>query len=176
MEYDFDLAFEILTSWFEMIEDDSGWIAREIILGDEARSKVPQEFQVQNPNIANPPTLLLAFSEMLSRAIEKIGDFDEVNNEQVMFNGKLSNFVTNNLEANSDLLTEYAKKIYPKLLRHYNWFKESQAGFIDEYAEIFQDEGIWDKIHKSEVYRWVGRTFTHCLPSGMDDYPRAATT
>ncbi|CAI1997081.1 hypothetical protein SEUBUCD646_0G02370 [Saccharomyces eubayanus] len=173
MEYDFDLAFEILTSWFEMIEDDSGWIAREIILGDEARSKVPQEFQVQNPNIANPPTLLLAFSEMLSRAIEKIGDFDDVNNEQVMFNGKLSNFVTNNLEANSDLLTEYAKKIYPKLLRHYNWFKESQAGFIDEYAEIFEEEGIWDKIHKSEVYRWVGRTFTHCLPSGMDDYPRA---
>lgn len=173
MEYDFDLAFEILASWFEMIEDDSGWIAREIILGNEARSKVPQEFQVQNPNIANPPTLLLAFSEMLSRAIENIGDFNSDSYHQVMFNSRTAKFMTNNLEANPGLLTEYAKKIYPKLLKHYNWFRKSQAGLIDEYEEILEDEGIWDKIHKNEVYRWVGRTFTHCLPSGMDDYPRA---
>lgn len=168
MEYDFDLAFVILSSWFDLIEEDSGWIAREIILGDEARSRVPEEFVIQNPNIANPPTLLLAFSEMLDRAIKyqenSALEFDEGNVDD--------QDETSQLEHNVDLLVEYARKLYPKLLKHYNWFKDSQRGLFEEYEEILEEEGILDKVHPEEVYVWRGRTITHCLPSGIDDYPR----
>lgn len=172
MEYDFDLAFVIVSSWFDLIEDDSGWIAREVILGDEARSKVPEEFRVQNPNIANPPTLLLAFSEMLDRTIrsqENVAmNYFEGDDIETSFDEK-----TNQLEKNPNLLLEYAKDIYPKLLKHYEWFRTSQRGLVEEYEEIFEEEGISDKVHKNETYRWRGRTIDHCLPSGLDDYPRA---
>lgn len=167
MDYDFDLAVEICLSWFELIED-SGWIAREVILGDEARSKVPGRFAVQNPHIANPPTLLLAFSEMLDRAINQ-----ENQNSMNRFGEEEANDENNQLETNSELLLAYARKIYPKLLKHYNWFKSSQQSYLDDYLDVLEEDGILDKVHVNETYRWRGRTVTHCLPSGMDDYPRA---
>lgn len=172
MEYDFDLAFVICSSWFNLIEDDSGWVAREVILGDEARAKVPEEFRVQNPNIANPPTLLLAFSEMLERAIqsqENAAMEYPSSSEGNIF----SDHQTSQLEKNPDLLIGYAKKIYPKLLKHYKWFRTSQKGLIEEYEEILEEEGILDKVHLEETYVWRGRTINHCLPSGLDDYPRS---
>lgn len=55
---------EIIKSWFSLVDED-GWIAREQILGDEARSKVPSEFQVQFPHHANPPTLFIAITEFI---------------------------------------------------------------------------------------------------------------
>lgn len=170
MDYDFDLAVEICLSWFDLIED-SGWIAREVILGDEARSKVPDRFAVQNPNIANPPTLLLAFSEMLARAIEQRNQ-GSLNRFEEDTEGNMGE-QTNQLEFNSKLLIKYAQKIYPKLLKHYNWFRESQRSSLDDSLDVLEEEGILDKIHLNETYRWRGRTLTHCLPSGMDDYPRA---
>lgn len=163
MEYDFDLAFEIMQSWFELIEEDSGWVARELILGNEARSKVPEEFRVQNPNIANPPTLLLAFSEMLSRALAEQDDHNSQGEELNTFP-----FSTEELERQPDLLIVRAKKIFPKLLKHYDWFTNSQRGMVEEYVDY-----VDEKVHPMEAFRWIGRTFTHCLPSGMDDYPRA---
>ncbi|SCU93671.1 LADA_0G04324g1_1 [Lachancea dasiensis] len=162
-EYDFDLTLEILQSWFALIEDDSGWIARELILGSEARSKVPEEFQVQNPNIANPPTLLLCFSEMLTLALEENLIDDGLSHEM-----SVTGVETGELLRRPELLTLYAEKIYPKLLRHYEWWTDGQRGYAEEYIESL---GL--KMHPEEVFRWVGRTFTHCLPSGLDDYPRA---
>lgn len=167
MDYDFDLAVEICLSWFGLIED-SGWVAREVILGDEARSRVPDRFAVQNPNIANPPTLLLAFSEMLGRAIDQ-----ENQNSMNRFGQEDAGNKNNQLETNSELLITYAQKIYPKLLRHYNWFKSSQQSSINDYLDVLEEDGLLDKIHINQTYRWRGRTVTHCLPSGMDDYPRA---
>lgn len=37
-EWDNDLSLEILKDWISLIDED-GWVAREQILGDEARSK-----------------------------------------------------------------------------------------------------------------------------------------
>jgi mannosyl-oligosaccharide glucosidase len=47
-----------VASWLATM-DASGWIAREQILGAEARSRVPAQFQLQRSDIANPPTILL---------------------------------------------------------------------------------------------------------------------
>jgi len=58
-----DIAMDILGSWLDLMNAD-GWIPREIILGNEARARVPSEFQVQNPEIANPPTLFLLISTL----------------------------------------------------------------------------------------------------------------
>ena len=60
------LSLEIVKSWFAQVDAD-GWIAREQILGDEARSKVPAEFQIQYPHYANPPTLFIVLNDYLTK-------------------------------------------------------------------------------------------------------------
>lgn len=42
-EWDTDFSLEILKDWIDLI-DENGWVAREQILGDEARSKVTCNF------------------------------------------------------------------------------------------------------------------------------------
>ncbi|KAG5614538.1 hypothetical protein H5410_014362 [Solanum commersonii] len=44
-----------------------GWIPRELILGAEALSKVPEEFVLQHPTNGNPPTLFLALRDLISK-------------------------------------------------------------------------------------------------------------
>ncbi|KAK5962965.1 mannosyl-oligosaccharide glucosidase PWA37_005421 [Arxiozyma heterogenica] len=170
MEYDFDLAFEIIISWINMIDED-GWIAREVILGLEARSRVPAEFQVQSPHIANPPTLLLALSEMISKVL---ANQDGLNSN---INKDIDRFLVNRdreqLKYSLDLITKYVSDIYPKLKKHFEWFRRTQRGLIEEYCELLEEDPVWDKLHKDDFYKWVGRTVKHCLPSGLDDYPRA---
>ena len=61
---------DVLRHWFALQDANTGWIAREQILGKEARSKVPPEFQAQNPSYANPPTLLFPLSASI-QAIKK---------------------------------------------------------------------------------------------------------
>jgi len=170
LQYDTDLVLEILKSWFNLIDDD-GWIAREQILGPEARNHVPAEFQVQNPNIANPPTLMLLFTDLLNKAKEvqeggnaDFGDIDEASQADEFGNVDFSGLTDAHLRY-PDLLIDYAEKIYPKLQTHYEWFKRTQRGELEEFER--------EPYSPNEAYRWKGRTFTHNLPSGLDDYPRA---
>jgi len=132
---------EIVRSWFNLIDED-GWIAREQILGEEARSKVPPEFQVQYPHYANPPTLFLVV-ELLA---EKLSSSDLSGTEK---------------EAYSKVLSE----VYPLLKRHYFWYRKTQSGDLKSYDR--------EAFSMKEAYRWRGRTPTHILTSGLDDYPRA---
>eukprot|EP01064_Diplonema_japonicum_P025788 TRINITY_DN37212_c0_g1_i1.p1 TRINITY_DN37212_c0_g1~~TRINITY_DN37212_c0_g1_i1.p1 ORF type:complete len:719 (+),score=155.68 TRINITY_DN37212_c0_g1_i1:35-2191(+) len=53
-----EIGKDVIASWLTQMEP-SGWIPREQIRGTEPRSRVPMEFVPQNPNHANPPTLLL---------------------------------------------------------------------------------------------------------------------
>ena len=64
-----------------------------------------------------------------------------------------------------ELLTSYLKEIYPELKLHYEWFRRTQKGSIRD----------WDReaFSPREGYRWRGRTPSHCLTSGLDNYPRA---
>lgn len=60
---------------------------------------------------------------------------------------------------------KYLNTIYAPLRRHYEWFRRTQRGYIKRYGR---------KAHsRTEGYRWKGRSETHVLTSGMDDYPRA---
>lgn len=162
LKYDSDLVMEIMKSWFSLIDDD-GWIAREQILGPELRSRVPEQFQVQSPEIVNPPTLMLAFTYLLESA-KLAGNYGNVNeplfysDEAIITHKDLGLVILNNPE----LLTNYTKEIYPRLKTHYEWFRRTQKGYVEEFG----------RGANLEAYRWRGRTITHCLASGIDDYPR----
>ena len=148
LDWDMDLALEIASSWFDLMDDD-GWIAREQILGPEARSKVSPEFQTQHSNYANPPTLFLviqAFVERLSGASS--------------FSGAPSRYLSDPSAGKA-----FLEGIYPKLKKHYEWFCRTQAGNLTQYQVLGSDF--------NQGYRWRGRTSPYILTSGLDDYPRA---
>ena len=148
MDWDMDLALEIAHSWFDLM-DENGWIAREQILGSEARSKVPSKFQTQYPHDANPPTMFLVVQAFLSKL-----------SKASPYSGNPSLYL-NDGESGKALL----KGLYLKMKKHYEWFRRTQTGKLDHY----QLHGI--KLN--EGYRWRGQTPQHILTSGLDDYPRA---
>lgn len=147
LDWDIDLTLDIIKSWFNLIDED-GWIAREQILGPEARSKVPPEFQVQYPHYANPPTLFFVLSAYIDKLQQ--GTPDKESDSHL---------------ADSTAAKTYLKQLYPLLKRHYYWFRRTQSGDIKSYDR--------DAFSTKEAYRWRGRTPQHILPSGLDDYPRA---
>ncbi|KAL8867841.1 MAG: hypothetical protein Q9174_005396 [Haloplaca sp. 1 TL-2023] len=148
MHWDMDFAMTIVQSWFDLMDDD-GWIAREQILGPEARSKVLPEFQTQYPNYANPPTLFLVVEAFVARL-----------EGEVHYRGAPSRLLDQ--QAGRTVLME----LYPKLKKHYEWFRRTQCGGdLTKYG--YPDPQV------NEGYRWQGRTPQHILTSGLDDYPRA---
>ena len=64
-----------------------------------------------------------------------------------------------------DVARKYLNSIYVPLRRHYEWFRRTQRGQIKQYGRKARS--------RSEAYRWRGRSETHVLTSGMDDFPRA---
>ena len=155
-EWDMDLTLDIVRSWFRLMDED-GWIGREQILGAEARSKVPQEFTVQYPHYANPPTLFLALESFMDKIQAKSADksdssdpYDGVRNYQLR---------------HQQQAIDYLKDFYPLLKRHYYWFRKTQWGDVKSYDR--------EAYSTKEAYRWRGRTPDHILTSGLDDYPRA---
>ncbi|KAL8644337.1 MAG: hypothetical protein Q9210_007304 [Variospora velana] len=148
LEWDIDLALEIVLSWFRLMNAD-GWIAREQILGSEARSKVPPEFQIQYPHYANPPTLFFVVAAFLEHLTKPSS-----------YSGQPSQYLSHPARS-----TSFLKDIYPKLKTHYRWFCRTQSGSLNNY----QLPGM----ALSQGYRWRGRTPQHTLTSGLDDHPRA---
>jgi mannosyl-oligosaccharide glucosidase len=153
LDFDMDLAMEIVTSWLSRMDED-GWIAREQILGPEARSKVPPEFQTQYPHYANPPTLYLVVVAFINRVSGK-----------VPYHGSPSKYMPSQLPAQPQVAKDFISQLYPLLKRHYDWFRRSQQGNMKSY--------IRPGSSANEGYRWRGRTPQHTLTSGLDDYPRA---
>ncbi|KAF9932232.1 Processing alpha glucosidase I [Linnemannia zychae] len=170
-QWDNDLSLEIIKSWYDR-QDENGWIQREQILGEEARSRVPDQFTIQYPEHANPPTLLYAISGYLDRLSNvtstfSVGTFG--NTAQSQFGSEHADNkhdVRNARLTNRELARQYLTELYPKLRTNYEWMRRTMQGGIREY----------DRPSRSRVegYRWRGRTKTHTLTSGLDDYPRAA--
>lgn len=165
-----------MKDWVNLIDED-GWVAREQILGAEARSKVPEEFQTQVPNYANPPTLTMAVTAFIRRlkstarepTLQDLGmDFGMGVGvgEQVPLGGDLeAQDVRSRYLEDPELALSYLKSIYQPLKRHYNWFRRTQRGEIKQYGRKARS--------RTEAYRWRGRSSSdHILTSGMDDYPR----
>lgn len=157
-DWDMDLTLEIIKSWYHTMDED-GWIPREQILGAEARSKVPEEFQVQYPHYANPPTLFLVIESFMER-LRALNGSAPAEKETLSQDQKL---YTAHLE-NAELGEAYLRKVYPLLMRQYQWFRRTQKGDIKTYDR--------EAFSTREAYRWRGRSETHCLTSGLDDYPR----
>lgn len=170
-EWDNDLSLSILKNWVDLIDED-GWVAREQILGEEARSKVPKEFQTQVPNYANPPTLTMAvtaFIDRLKKYSPQITDqdlgLDFGLGEQVPLSGTpITHSIRSRYLEDHGMALEYLKSIYQPLKRHYDWFRRTQRGQIKQYGRKARS--------RTEAYRWRGRSEEHVLTSGMDDYPR----
>lgn len=151
IEWDIELAITVLRSWLELMDQD-GWIAREQILGPEARSRVPEKFQVQHPHHANPPTLIaLVLPALLSKLYG-----------ETPYHGHPSKYITSSTER-----TALLRELYPLLAQHYFNFRLTQAGDFTTAAHPRPVGAI-----PGEGYRWRGRTPQHTLPSGLDDYPR----
>ncbi|KAG5437789.1 hypothetical protein PCANB_000503 [Pneumocystis canis] len=151
--WDNDLSLEIIKSWISLMDSD-GWIAREQILGDEARSKVPKEFIIQYPHYANPPTMvlpILSFIEKLDQHNKSKTDYAE----ETIYSRYIKY---------PELAINFLKKHYHLFRRQYDWYRRTQQGEIEE----------WNRkaFSSKEGYRWRGCTFKHCLTSGLDDYPR----
>ncbi|KAI9813806.1 MAG: Processing alpha glucosidase I [Pycnora praestabilis] len=159
VDWDIDLTLDIVKSWFSLMDED-GWIGREQILGPEARSKVPQEFQVQYPHYANPPTLFLVLESFVDKLNAGNSNGKKSLNEQDLGN----DLHTTHLD-NDELAIQYLRDLYPLLKRHYFWFRRTQWGDIKSYDR--------EAYSTREAYRWRGRTPQHILTSGLDDYPRA---
>ncbi|RPB25421.1 mannosyl-oligosaccharide glucosidase [Terfezia boudieri ATCC MYA-4762] len=167
LEWDVDLALEIIKSWFSLVDED-GWIAREQILGDEARSKVPSEFQVQYPHHANPPTLFIAITEFPTHKptnppLHHTAHIDH--QFQQILGGTESSSDMRTAHLSPPLAINFLQSIYPLLRRHFYWFRRTQLGDLKSFSH--------NAPFPKEAFRWRGRTPTHCLASGLDDYPRA---
>lgn len=158
-DWDMDLTLDIMKSWFNLMDDD-GWIGREQILGPEARSKVPEEFQTQYPHYANPPTLFFVLDVFVDKLRKSNGTVPAAGKENLSQGVKLATASIDNTEVG----VEYLRQLYPLLRRHYNWFRKTQYGDIKSYDR--------EAFSTKEAYRWRGRTVLHCLTSGLDDYPR----
>ena len=65
------ISRDVVAHWLDLV-NSQGWIAREQILGAEARARVPAEFMVQDPQAANPPTLFLVLADM-ARGLQAAG-------------------------------------------------------------------------------------------------------
>ncbi|KZZ96525.1 glucosidase I [Moelleriella libera RCEF 2490] len=162
-DWDMDLTLEIVKSWFHTM-DENGWIPREQILGAEARSKVPEEFQVQYPHIANPPTLFLVIEDFMERLRRAANSTDSALGGERSLHGDQGPLLHTAHLDNAELGGDFLRNIYPLLRRQYDWFRKTQRGDIRGYER--------EAFSTREGYRWRGRTETHILASGLDDYPR----
>ncbi|KAI0646820.1 glycoside hydrolase [Trametes meyenii] len=170
-EWDNDLSLEILKDWINLIDED-GWVGREQILGEEARSRVPAEFQTQVPTYANPPTLTMAVTAFINRLRAQKGpseldlglDYGVGLGGQVPLASDAPATPGRRFLDEPELALDYLRSIYKPLKRHYEWFRRTQRGQIKQYGRKARS--------RTEAYRWRGRSQLHVLTSGMDDYPR----
>jgi mannosyl-oligosaccharide glucosidase len=124
IDWDVDLSMEVVRSWLSLMDED-GWIAREQILGDEARSKVPKQYWVQYPEFANPPMLFL----VVQRFMAKTSGRED-------YRGAPSQFLRE-----ADMTNRMLRNIYPLLKRNYLWFRKSQQGNVEATVEGYRWKG-----------------------------------
>lgn len=63
-----NISKEIIGNWLDLLNIE-GWIPRELILGNEAKERVPKQFLVQKNENANPPTMFLTLEFMIKNGL-----------------------------------------------------------------------------------------------------------
>lgn len=147
LDWDVDLAMEVVRSWLSTMDSD-GWIAREQILGTEAENGTPGDSVTQYPHITNPPTLFFAVSRFID-----------------ILQGKTKYYGHESTLLKPEAGKKFVAKLYPLLKKHYDWWRKSQSGDVEAHSI--------PSANLNEGYRWRGRTPETAYASGMDDYPRA---
>lgn len=104
-KWDPQVTREAIAHWIDLMNIE-GWIPREQILGDEARSKVPAEFVVQRNENANPPTLFLSLQELI---------------EQLSSNPD---------KAASQPTLPFLRRLFPRLKTWFEWYNTTQSGLL----------------------------------------------
>lgn len=102
-KWDPQVTREAVAHWLDLINVE-GWIPREQILGDEARSKVPGEFMVQRNENANPPTLFLALQELVEQLAAQPDD------------------------PSAQATLPFLRRLYPRLQTWFGWYNTTQTG------------------------------------------------
>ncbi|RLU22685.1 hypothetical protein DMN91_004963 [Ooceraea biroi] len=97
--WDMEIELDIMSHWFDLMNVE-GWIPREMILGQEALAKVPEEFVTQINTNANPPTFFLTLDFMLQHKEQEL------------------------LRHHLPLLD----RLYPRLQAWFSWFNVTQVG------------------------------------------------
>lgn len=97
--WNLNIHMDIMSHWFDLMNIE-GWIPREMILGQEALVKVPEEFVTQVNTNANPPTFFLTLKFILDHNREEL------------------------LKKYYNLL----EKLYPRLQAWFTWFNTTQIG------------------------------------------------
>ncbi|KAG9259869.1 mannosyl-oligosaccharide glucosidase [Astyanax mexicanus] len=101
--WDPQVTREAVAHWLDLINVE-GWIPRELILGDEARSKVPSEFVVQRNENANPPTMFLLLEELVEQL--------ETQRDSPLYEETL----------------KFLRRLFPRLQTWFEWYNTTQVG------------------------------------------------
>lgn len=108
------------------------------------------------PDSASTPENPFGSEETLGSPSELLASLSSTSSPQALSQILLSSPV---------LARSYLNQLYPKLRKHYYWFRETQRGQLREW-------GRRPSGSRTEAYRWRGRSEDHVLTSGLDDYPR----
>lgn len=145
------LSKKCLLSWMK-VGQDNGWIPREQVLGIEARNRFPEHVKhlmIQDPTVANPPTILMPLYTLLSSNVnftkEYRTDEKDIDDDEGYLN-----------------LQEFSKSILSPSIRYYSWLKSTQSGHV---PDSFRWRGRSNDVLSPEGYPLT-------LASGLDDYPR----
>jgi mannosyl-oligosaccharide glucosidase len=142
--------------------------------------QVPEEFRTQYPAYGNPPTLPMGVTSFIRRLKARptseetpdnpFGSDDTLGSPTELLASLSSTSspkaLSEVLIASPHLAKSFLHMLYPKLKKHYYWFRETQRGQLREW-------GRKPSGSRTEAYRWRGRSTEHVLTSGLDDYPRA---
>jgi mannosyl-oligosaccharide glucosidase len=124
-KWDPQLARDAMGHWLDLL-NSQGWIPREQILGAEARARVPQEFVVQHPTHANPPSLFLPIAAVARAAAAAGGAGDEVG------------------AADAAAARAWLGRAWPRLEAWYAWFNRTQVGPLPgSYRCAPRRAGVW---------------------------------
>jgi len=153
------LSLECLSYWLSS-GTSTGWIPREQALGDEIRNLFPlhvREFIMQDPKIANPPTLILPLRKLVRELQSKEKSIQE--NSHAGFTQFLSS-----MNCGHSLWKDLSRRLRQVL----SWLENTQVSY--------SSSGDWNG------FRWLGRDISKVgsrgnmpltFASGIDDYPRA---